>query len=146
MNSCANSCRARAKTPCPPLLAAVGWLALAAPGCGPELDPAQDHLDPHAYSACLAALEQTYAGARYDSALILACSEEQCGDSAQSAASSLVDANGHQVRRTLASLSMLVIDVGGPEDVLPWACRYTLDPAYAGAFSEAFPNLEFDLQ
>jgi hypothetical protein len=41
---------------------------------------------------------------------------------------------------------MLVVDVGSPDDVLAWACRYRLDPAYAGALGEAFPNLELDLQ
>jgi hypothetical protein len=146
MNLCATSCRPRVKSQRGALLAGVGWLAFVALACGPELDTDGAQRDPRAYSACLAELEQTYAGARYDAALILTCSEEQCGGSAQGAASSLVDANGHQLRRSFSSLSMLVVDVGSREEVLPWACRYTLDPAYAGAFGEAFPNLELDLQ
>ena len=146
MEFCANPCRARATTPCPPLLAAVCWLALAGLGCGPELDAAGQGLDQRAYAACLSELAQTYAGARYDSALLLTCSQEQCGGPSQGAADALADANGHQVRRAFASLSMLVVDVGDPEDVLSWACRYTLDPAYAGAFGEAFPNLALDLR
>jgi hypothetical protein len=146
MNFCATSCRSRVKSQRAALFAGVEWLAFVALACGPELDTDIAQPDPPAYSACLSELEQTYAGARYDSALLLGCSAEQCGDSARSAVTSLIDANGHQLRRSFPSLSMLVVDVGSPEEVLPWACRYKLDPAYAGAFGEAFPNLEFDLQ
>jgi hypothetical protein len=146
MNFCATSCRPRVKARRAPLFAGVGWLAFIALACGPELEPDLAQPDLRAYSACLAKLEQTYAGARYDSALLLACSAEQCGDSAQSAVASLIEANGHQVRRSFPSLSMLVVDVGSPDDVLAWACRYKLDPAHVGAFGEAFPNLELDLQ
>lgn len=146
MNFCATSCRARVKSQRASLRPGVGWLALVALACGPELDTDIAQLDPRAYSSCLAQLAQTYVGTRYDSALILACNEELCGDSAQSAATFLIDANGHEVRRSLDSLSMLVVDVGSPEDVLPWACRYALDPAYAGVFSDAFPNLALDLR
>jgi hypothetical protein len=146
MKFCATSCRPRVKSRRAPLFAGVGWLAFAAFACGPELVPELAEPELRAYSVCLAELEQTYAGARYDSALLLACSEEQCGGASRSAVSSLFDANGHQLRRSLTSLSMLVVDVGSSEEVLSWACRYRLDPAYAGAFGEGFPNLELDLQ
>jgi hypothetical protein len=149
MKSCANPCRARAQQP---LLAAVALslVSLGGNACAAEredfTEPALAEMslaplsDPAPFADCEQALRARYDGAHYDGRLILQCSDADCAGAEWS------EAEGHRVVNALTSLSLLVVDVGSADEVLGWACRYTLDPAYHGAFSEGFPNLTLDLK
>lgn len=147
MRSCANTCRIRAVHQ-QFVAAALALLSLVGHACAPEredfTEPALAEIslvpltEPARFARCEAELGQHYQGARYDGHLILQCSDPDCAGAEI--------AEGHRVVNALTSLSLLVVDVGAPDEVLRWACRYALDPAYQGAFSEGFPNLTLDLR
>jgi hypothetical protein len=156
MKSCANPCRFR--VPRQQFAGvALSLLSLAGHGCAPEREDftepelAEISLVPAAEPAPLAecelALQVQYQGARYDSRLILACREPACGGEDVAETIALVEqTGGHRVTSVLRSLSLMTVDVGSADEVLSWACRYRLEPAFHGAFHEAFPNLALDLR
>jgi len=97
-------------------------------------------IDPGTLAACVAELARDYAGARYDSRLIAGCRAQPCAEDALA----LIEESGARVTSRLSALSLVVVDVGSREAVLPWLCRYRLDPLLARAFLEPFPNLALD--
>jgi hypothetical protein len=103
-------------------------------------------LDRVALSQCLGAMEQNYGGSEYDSLLMLKCELEGCGGAQQADTLALLAASPHRVVSVLSTFSTVVIDVGTPDQVFLWACRYALDPVFQSAFSEGLPNILLPLE
>jgi hypothetical protein len=91
-------------------------------------------------------MEQSYGGSEYDSLLMLKCELEACGGAQQADTLALLAASPHRVVSVLSTFSTVVIDVGTPDQVFLWACRYALDPVFQSAFSEGFPNILLPLE
>lgn len=155
MESCANPCRIRASHQ-QFAAAALSLLSLAGHGCAPEredfTEPALAEISlvpatvPASSAECERALRAQYEGARYDGRLILACRESACGGEDSETIALVEQTYGHRVTSVLRSLSLMTVDVGSPDEVLAWACRFRLQPDLARVFHEAFPNLALDLR
>ena len=58
----------------------------------------------------------------------------------------LIEQNGHDVLDYYENIHSFHIDVGDPDEVYNWVCRYQLDPVTAYAVTRAFVNSFYPTQ